>query len=177
MRAVIVLLISLIVSASLIPGASDARRRKAHPPRIIVVHDYTGETWSGVVQQVVDDFNAVMPQHGPRLVYLREHNAPCGDLSPLPRDVQVCTHPGFGHLGQVDYPVWHKGRWHWSLIRVQATTIDKRRVVCHEMMHVLTNIGDNYDALPDQSCVWGTLDHPGPFDITELSTVYRRARR
>jgi hypothetical protein len=48
---------------------------------------------------------------------------------------------------------------------------------CHEMMHALTNILDNYGAAPDTSCVWGSLTNPGPFDVAYLKRVYDKQRR
>jgi hypothetical protein len=48
----------------------------------------------------------------------------------------------------------------------------QRVIVCHEMMHLRADVQDNPGAFPDQSCIWGFLDHPGPVDIQLLADRY-----
>jgi DMSO/TMAO reductase YedYZ molybdopterin-dependent catalytic subunit len=171
MRVLLVLLAILLV----LPGEVGARRGK----RVLVIRDYTSAAWEGVVEQTVADFNAVMPQRGPDLRYERMEATSCEALVvPRPRDrfVALCSVAAFdrdfGALflrgGVLAFSDRYTGPWYDQF---RAT------VVCHEFMHLLTNIPDNDGALPDQSCVWGDLSQPGSFDIDRLRETYRRNHR
>jgi hypothetical protein len=174
------LLLLVLVVVLLVPDAADARRGQ----RVLVVRDYTSAAWGGVIEQTVEDFNAVMPKRGPHLVY-RRADGPCPASVKRPT-VAVCE---FWHV-----TVW--GAVQGGAVRERRIEVSgdpmvlphghRARALCHEMMHAITGIRDNhvYDpatgittwALPDQSCVWGELSQPGPFDLDRLRQVYQRKR-
>jgi hypothetical protein len=58
---------------------------------------------------------------------------------------------------------------HRTMISLDPGMVVSGQPVCHELMHALTHIPDNQSSRTD-SCVWGWLDHPGPFDIDYLAT-------
>jgi hypothetical protein len=164
MRVLLVLLVLLIL-----PGEVEARRGQ----RVLVIRDYTSASWQGVVAQTVQDFNAVMPQGGPELRYERADEGACPQFRT--REVAVCLvaadsiAPAVGRVYVAD-----KGAAH---IVVSDAYRPTSVLLCHELMHVLTGVGDNYGALPDQSCVHGSLPYPGPFDVDLLGQRYARKHR
>jgi hypothetical protein len=166
MKCALIVLVVLL----LVPSAADARRGK----RVLVIRDYTSAAWDGVIEQTVEDFNAVMPQGGPQLVYERRETAPCDVRAKQRRraSIKVCSVP--------ERPYGGRERGQMILLNDTYTGpwYDQFRagVVCHEMMHALTGIPDNYGALPDQSCVWGELSQPGPLDVDRLREMYQRKR-
>jgi hypothetical protein len=155
-----------------LPGGVDARRGQ----RVLVVRDYTSEAWAGVVEQTVDDFNAVMPKGGPKLVYERMEPISCV-VHPTQRRrsvLDICSVP--------ELPSGARAHPRQKVILLNDTYTgpyyDRFRATtaCHEVMHILTRVDDNVGALPDQSCVWGELAQPGPFDIDLLRKTYGRHR-
>jgi hypothetical protein len=168
MRVLLVLLVLLVL-----PGEVDARRRQ----RVLVVRDSTSAAWDGVVEQTVADFNAVMPQGGPQLRYERMDAQPC-IIHPTRRRRSVLDVCSISHLSSAALAHQRQlvillndaytGPWYDQF---RAT------VACHEIMHILTRVDDNDGALPDQSCVWGELSQPGPFDIDLLRQRYGRKHR
>jgi hypothetical protein len=159
----------VLLMLTLIPGEADARRGQ----RVLVVRDYTSAAWGGVVEQTVEDFNAVMPQGGPQLRYQRMEPAPCMIPTRQRRAVlDVCSVPVMEHGGlayrrpQV-IVLNDTGGWQGAALSM---------IVCHEFMHILAHVHDNTGALPDQSCIWGELSQPGPFDVDRLREMYRRKR-
>lgn len=182
MRVVVILLALLIVATGLVPGESDARRHKADRQRTIVVQDYTSAAWAGVVTQTVDDFNAVMPKRGPRLRYVREDGA-CPDTRPK-RSMLVCSVANDPRAGYAS--PWGRYVFVNDTYAVGWHAQFRAQTVCHEFMHALSGVGDNRTfgpdgnaiyPLPDQSCVWGDLSAPGPFDIALLAELYGSKRR
>ena len=177
--AVVLLLALALVGAGLLPGASEARRgRKAPATRAIVVRDYTSDLWSGVVAQTVADFNAIMPEGGPVLRYARMDPVPCESLRPsrTRRVIAVCSGTFLTPAGQTSPDVrdiWLSDPFRQALLDSgQGPHTGPTGLVCHEMMHVLTGIQDNTGARLHESCVWGILRHPGPFDIATLAERY-----
>lgn len=55
-----------------------------------------------------------------------------------------------------------------TVVYIDPASASRTGTYCHELMHATTHIADG--GLPDQgaSCVWGELDHLGPFDIAWL---------
>jgi hypothetical protein len=168
MRVLVSLLSVLVLFGSV--GGVDAKKRSRQS---IVIADYSSPAWDGVVAQVVQDFNTVMPSGGPRLHYVRHDPVLCAAIKNLFRGpIKVCsmqstTQAGSGGMGW--HTIWlsdeYTGEWYDQF---------RARSVCHEMMHALTGVRDNEGALPDQSCIWGSLSQPGAFDIDLLRDQYRR---
>ena len=48
------------------------------------VLDYTTPRWDGLVEGMVDEFNGMLPEAAPRLVYRRMPRRACQDLTPRP---------------------------------------------------------------------------------------------
>jgi hypothetical protein len=141
------------------------------------VLDYSTPKWDGVVEGMVDEFDAMLPESAPRLVYRRMPERACQDLDPHPviGAIIVCsvaTGPFVGMTG-----VLHDGT---TIVETRVMLNDRlflnRRnatnTVCHEMMHAVTGIKDRYQRRPKTSCVWGSLPAPGRFDVAYARRVY-----
>lgn len=166
---------------SIVRGKKKAREKKRHHPEPIIVSDYTTPTWDGLVSRAVDDFNAVLPKNAAPLKYVRMGVVPCNQLfTGTPRgeirEIQVCSGNNPTSPGGQSYGWWMAVRptkidLSEKLMSMPENVSLKPMILCHEMMHTVTGITDNYGAMPDTSCVWGTLDHPGPFDIEYMRSV------
>ncbi len=135
-------LLALLLLLTLI-GTPPTEAKRHHR---VTVCDMVGGSWSDPVAETVNAFRTAVPS-----LRYTAGTCPKGSIR-----LQIGTPPGAYVADRV--------------ILTSTTDldpIDVRRFVCHELMHVLTGIGDNYGAEPD-SCVWGTLDHPGAFDIAQL---------
>ncbi len=121
------------------------------------------------MRTAVDEFNAVLPATAPLLVYRPMRPGGCNTAWDRKRGIVVCS------VNRLDYVGQSWGRWGRGQIRLADPHIHSGQadnIVCHEFMHVLTGIPDNYDALPESSCVWGSiLTAPGPFDVQTLTAA------
>lgn len=178
MRAVLIALILLTVSAdALATGAAWERKR-------VVIKNYLSEDWRPFVAPVVAAFNDAMPKRVPTLRY-REHDpTACADIPRQQRrtGIVLCwttdTPNGLG----ATYPHQRRHVIDRAQVRLKPETGwgDDRiaNTVCHELMHALTGIPDNYDfPQRERSCVWGLLPEPGPFDVRYARRVYRQHGR
>jgi hypothetical protein len=146
----------------------------------VVVRDHLPEAWRPLVHDLIDDFNAVIPSDGPELVYEASEEVPCSELieQPPPGVVRLCGKvdpSGTGHAYS-----WLNKRETAIVsaamdIPYDAAAVDEpwaRYLLCHEMMHAFTHVRDRYDSRPDTSCVWGSLNEPGAWDIAMLQALY-----
>jgi hypothetical protein len=171
---IIKLLSSLILCALLLTSSVttldlDAHKRHKkhkHPPRpeTIQIIDRTTH-WGAVNRETVEDFTAL----GLRLRYSLGH--PGDGCTPQPRAVVLCEMEIFsGHLANANVGLPRSGA------RIAYNTLHpnpSQNVACHEFMHVLAAVGDNYGA-DDESCVWGfRLDDPGATDLELLRKAGR----
>jgi hypothetical protein len=150
-----VLVVVLLLCVALVPVA-DAGKRHDRRDRVIVT-DYTA---SPVIAETVADFNRVMPRRGPRLVYRAVSGQCAQPLTVCPRELD-----GFAGLAYIGA----------NRIEIDPDYRESENVACHEFMHVLARVGDNYDSDP-ASCLYGQLDDPGPTDIALLRERYGRRR-
>jgi hypothetical protein len=177
------LLIALVLIGTLVTGV-DARKdrkndHKEKRERILVV-DQTAPEWDGVVWEIVNEFNAAMPKHGPKLVYADSSEVNC-------QDITICHQPlPPGYLGVT----WVTPRdFHGPILLTdQVTPIRKemRRIVCHELMHKVGKLPDAYTRLPNgtaeywyphmDSCIWNDHDSLGSFDIQTLRDVHGKKK-
>lgn len=168
------LLLALLL---LLPMGGEAKRGKRET---VVVRDYTSAAWDGVVAQTVEDFNAVLPKRV-RLRYERHEETACEALpAPKPRDtfLAFCSVPFFDREREFAALPYRKGVLAFSdRYAVDRHVAFRATYTCHELMHVLTGVGDNIGALPEESCVWGYLAQPGPFDVDLLRKTYKRKHR
>ena len=142
------------------------------------VLDYTTPRWEGLVEGMVGEFNDMLPEAAPRLVYHRMPRRACQDLKPHPivGAIVVCsvaTAPFVGMTG-----VLHDGTTTVETRvmlndRMFLNTRDATNTVCHELMHAVTGIKDRYHRRPRTSCVWGSLPTPGRFDAAYARRVYQ----
>ena len=141
------------------------------------VLDYSTPKWDGLVEGMVDEFNGMLPESAPRLVYRRMPQRACQDLKPRPvvGAIIICsvlTAPFVGITG-----VLHDGT---TIVETRVmlndtmflNTRDATNTVCHELMHAVTGIKDRYYRRPKTSCVWGSLSTPGRFDAAYARRVY-----
>lgn len=182
-RVVVILLALLIVAGGVLPGETDARRgRKGKPSRTVVVYDFTSSIWDGVIEQTIADFNAVLPYHT-RLIHQRGDGSCFNDFRYRYTYV-ACSVPSLSNAS---------GRYNTFTRRIDLSDDvatrnpqDRKRIVCHELMHALTGVPDHntFDpvtqqtiwAHPTESCVWGTLSHPGPLDVDTLAVAFTTPR-
>lgn len=152
----------------LLPAAVSAR------PQTMTVNDGSGPGWGAAVAQTVQEFNAIMPPGGPRLVYARQEPGACLGGK---RAIAVCGVSSLPGNVPPESQAYSTGRFVYLL---DATAHEPPAVVantvCHEFMHALTGIPDNEDSRSD-SCVWGRLTSPGPFDVAQLAARYPRKKR
>ena len=160
---VTLLLVMLIGSATPVMG----KHRRA--PEELLVFDYTPPAWQEAIRLTVDRFNAVMPEEGPLLVYVSRAPLTCPPEPEAADGIAVCWENSteFGGLSSGE-------RQGAQIVLMEKYTGegDYERMACHEFMHVLTGIPDNYGAAPDQSCVWGYLREPGPYDLQILTEEF-----
>lgn len=158
------LLLLILAVALCMPALADARVQHARDTLVIV--DRTSDAWAGVIAETVADFNAVMPPTGPILVYQREAHVACATTT-------VCS----GNLGPeyLGLAWWYPGQPYGHIQVTDTRPLNAKgmeAVACHEFMHILVHIGDNYGARPNDSCVWGWLSDPGQWDIARLYDYY-----
>jgi hypothetical protein len=179
----------VVLAVFLVPDAASALRydgAKVLPWKgdRVVVRDHLPEAWRPLVRDLVDDFNAATPSGGPELAYEAAEEIPCGDLADEPPHgvIRLCERDdlsGSGHAyswlnkketaivsGSIDISRQAINDQSWA-----------RYALCHEMMHAFTHVRDRYDARPDTSCVWGSLNEPGSWDIALLERIYGQARK
>jgi hypothetical protein len=170
-RALLLALVVLLVA----PDALGAPALWAETS--VRVLDYTTPRWDGLVQGMVDEFNGMLPEAAPQLVYHRMPQRACQDLKPRPFTgaIVVCsmaTAPFVGMTGLL-----HDGATTVETrVMLNDTTFlntrDASNTVCHELMHAVTGIKDRYHRRPRTSCVWGSLPTPGRFDAAYARRVY-----
>lgn len=145
--------------------------------RTLPVQDFSTNASESLIAEVAD-FNAHMPPNGPHLVYQRM-DGPCpppyerrhvitactGDVTP--QSAAALTY----QRGDPDQP----GRMLSAQMVFDDDLVVTTHYVCHEMMHAVTGIWDNYGARNEDSCVWGWwLEQLGPYDIILLNDAYAK---
>jgi hypothetical protein len=126
---------------------------------------------------MVDEFNGMLPESAPQLVYRRMPQWACQDLKPRPYAgaivaCSMATAPFVGMMG-----VLHDGK---TIVETRVmlndmmflTMRDATNTVCHEPMHAMTGIKDRYQRRPKSSCVWGSLPTPGRFAVAYARKVH-----
>jgi hypothetical protein len=140
------------------------------------VYDRLPDEWQPEVLETIADFNANMPPKGPLLKYVKLTSTICGKTN---TSISICG--GDGNDPDIgDY--WGLAIWGGSdkmtiLVNVQDENrpdepYERETVLCHEMMHLVTHVNDNHNALPNESCVWGSLTDLGSWDIQKLWDVW-----
>lgn len=155
--------------------------------RRVPVFDHTRGAWRPLVQSLVAQFNATLPKSAPRLRYRAQPERVCSAIRPHThkRGIVICPidgeEPWFGQTT----PMYDFSVRPLAIKRMRIAVTDIRladfppevwqQTLCHELMHAVTNIRDDLTApQPAMSCVYGYLDHPGPFDAQYARRVYRQ---
>lgn len=179
MKAVLLALTLLLLAPEALAGGAVWTGKK------VVVFDLTSAAWDGVIAQTVADFNAVMPKKAPLLVYQRMAAKDCAAIRGRDhkRGIVTCSTAAFSDVGGAAAGFFDNDlrvkRYvlQFSDPYASANPTQRARAACHELMHAYTGIRDNYHALPDTSCVWGSLTSPGPFDVAYAKRVYGKKGR
>lgn len=149
MKTLLLLLVVLLV----VPVAGEAKRGQ----RVIVVRDYMGADWEGVVSETVEDFAPYRPLRYERREGScpRKRKAYTIDVCPVAA-IRNCEHC--------------RGAAYWNKVELVATATSGYRahLTCHELMHLLGRIPDGPQDRAD-SCIYGPLDDPGAFDAQVLA--------
>jgi hypothetical protein len=170
-----VFLLLVIFFAVLPQATADAGKRKHHHTRhaygTVIVTNHTG--WPEVAQ-TVNDFRSIMPPRGPNLMVVEADVLTCDGISTC-LGFDDHTVAGFAFYGDTSYA---EGG---MLLQPTDDPASRRHLICHELMHILTHIEDDYSYTPNglvwghpgiDSCVWNTRETPGAFDIQELKKIY-----
>lgn len=165
----------LVLGAALLGHEAQAARWRED---VVVVRDYTGgRRWGPIIAAQVDALNAALPAGAPRFVYEDAGARACRELRSQQGSIAVCAQE---HLTRPAVT---------SLLRRKQTVVgatimlrqDQVRVfgdnrVCHELMHAVTAIADDYRSEPE-SCVRGSVSTFGAWDIALLAAEYSRRSR
>lgn len=166
-RLVIICATLLILFGSLVPAASATRPLQ----RDFTIYDASSDAYSPFVAQSVADWNAVLDNlpHAPHLVYERIEPAICLERNRRMNVIIVCefTRPLGGEMA------WRQREIRLNTQRgIDAGPEYQANVACHEFAHWLLQLGDDYDSMPGQSCLYGRLTTPGPYDIAYATSLY-----
>jgi hypothetical protein len=175
MRGMVRALLLALVVLLLVPSGLAASMVWAE--KSVRVLDYSTPKWDGLVEGMVDQFNGMLPESAPRLVYRRMPQRACQDLKsrPVVGAIIVCSVPAAPFVGITG--VLHDGT---TIVETRVMlndtmfldTRDATNTLCHELMHAVTGIKDRYHRRSKTFCVWGSLSTPGRFDVAYARRVY-----
>jgi hypothetical protein len=162
---------SLIVCSLLLTGTADdadshkRKKRHKHRERTDVIRVIDRTPHGALNREAVEDYTAL----GIPLRY--EVGNPADGCTREERVIVLCVakqNPDYAATATVGLP--RQG----ALIAYNSLYSNpSEQVACHEFMHVLGAVGDNYDS-DQQSCVWGSrLLDPGPTDLRLLREAGR----
>lgn len=174
------------VAVAIAPGSESALQAKS-----VVVYDYSSDPWAPFVVEMIARFNAAMGRPFPELVYRRMTPSLCNDVPQRKNALTVCLSEtvlrGAGGGMDTERRNPHAGTKAIIVLDTAGPPTDQTRstyVLCHEAMHALTGIPDNYTIAADgswtwntagvDSCVWGDRETLGSFDISHAKHVYER---
>lgn len=169
------LILFLSISLTTILSPSPTSAKKHHRSPVWTITNALPDEWQSAFDANLADFNANMPKYGPHFTVIRIAPEICQEAN-----LKVCG--GDGRWEDNDSSYWgislsrgRKGRGiNVNVMDIRIDTdSERRRILCHEFMHQLGYVSDNYNALPDTSCVWGSLDHLGPWDIDILNQEWK----
>lgn len=162
--------------------AWSTRGTAAWQSKRVTVRIYTTPAWVPLIRRSIADYNAIMPARGPLLVAKVQKERPCAWVKKQrfkQPTITVCSQPDGDGRG---WAVYRLGRHTFADKRASITLVGDpghdnlaaahQNVVCHEMLHALTAVQDG--ALLPDSCLRGTLDAPGAWDVALLERVYKR---
>lgn len=179
MRVAVIVLLVLLISPDVLAGGGSVWTGKK-----VGVFDYTSPMWRPSVEAMVAEFNRILPKDAPRLDYRFMPERACNEIAPRrhKRGIVVCSAASLPDEAYAVYKVLD-GRFVRGTIMLSDFTFsqwiydDMAQVLCHEFMHLLTNIDDAKGMpRPDTSCVHGELTLPGPFDVAHIRKVYGKKK-
>lgn len=169
MRLLIVAIATLLALSSLPVEAGKHHHHRHHrqhhePDQFvseIVVLDQASAAWSAAIAETVEDFNLLGVPHMPRLIYQRVGGVGCDS-------VRICSGaigPYFGLSYMAFDEIRLTDEYDW-----QDTALPtwRENIVCHELMHELSEVPDAYNTAPE-SCVHGRTDDPTAYDAALLA--------
>lgn len=144
------LLVVLIIAICPLPAVA-----KDHT---VVIYDYTGGPWPRAVASDVAAFLPYVP-----ILYRPMGEIPCPTVRP--GGIVICHDPEAAHPAKI----YANGMAY--IYPPRDAPMRREAFLCHEMMHALTGVRDNYNAEPE-SCVWGKRDSLGVWDVALLKSIY-----
>jgi hypothetical protein len=127
----------------------------------------------GALNHAWEAINAAMPPERTHFVVSHAGDVGCGDVPEqfAPGAITVCV----GDTGHSD----GSAQWMMGADRAIASvhivlndrTVDDLATICHEAMHAVSAINDDYDSEKD-SCVHGRRSSPGKWDRWWLAKAY-----
>ena len=173
------LLCGVVAALVLLASAPTVLARAVWTTNSVGVYDYTSAAWRPIVAATVEEFNAMLPAQAPSLYYRVIGETPCDQIDPdlFRGGIVVCSAPALSSSDELGLTEFFVERGQISRVRITLSeefdpTL-RDNIVCHEFMHAITGIRDNYGALPDTSCVWGNLNAPGSFDVQYVRKLYK----
>lgn len=147
--------------------------------RKVNVRIFTNAYWQPLVAEAVAGIEAAMPPKGPRLRIIHEPERSCDWVNKQRYSqptITVCSKDESWYAGSAslvkDHHIIAKERVYLTVITDHDLDFD-RNTACHEMMHAVSWVNDNY-AYTQDSCVQGMRVDPGPWDVAYLAQVYQR---
>lgn len=139
---------------------------------------YTDDYWRPIVEQKAEEIQDAMPARGPRIRVIQEPERSCDAVEKLrfsQPTITVCSKPeanyaGSAMLHQHRKIVKNERAWLTLIPAGQGFGYDVN-TACHELMHGVSWVNDNYSYRQD-SCVQGGREDPGPWDVAFLAQAY-----
>lgn len=193
MKSLLLALTLLLMAPDALAVATAPNKGAALQTRTVKVFDYSGVGWQFLVAGMVAQYNAAIGKPFPRLIYRRMGSALCDDVRQRRDALTVCMTESIlrgasgGMLTSPDHP--RVGLRSIIVLEGDAPPPDwgqdwATSVLCHEAMHALTSIRDDYTIEPNgqwhwntpglDSCVWGDMMALGSFDVAYAERVYRK---
>lgn len=139
---------------------------------------FTGSYWTPIIEKMVKDARKALPPKGPRLNVKVQSPHSCAWVSN-----QTYSQPTITFC---ENDAWYAGstglKSQHHIIQNKRATIEvitggdlsyDTNTACHEMMHALSWVNDNYHYNKD-SCVQGNMESFGPWDVKFLAKAYQK---
>jgi hypothetical protein len=139
---------------------------------------FTGSYWTPIIETMVKDARKALPPKGPRLnvKVMSPHSCEwVASQTYSQPTITFCENEAWyaGSTGlKSSHHIIQNKRAKVEVIADGDLSYD-RNTACHEMMHALAWVNDNYNYNKD-SCVQGSRESFGPWDVNFLAKAYQK---
>lgn len=169
------------------PDPYDLQGWAAWRSSTIPLWNHLPEVWETRLHCLIDAFNQELSPQGRLLDHRRQDALLCDAIAPrllARRGITLCLANRLHNdaaAASIDPLVARDRVLLRAVIRIHQRIVPGEDPLCHELMQALTAILDipHEQEFPysDDSCVWGYLNQPGPFDRRFIRWVYAKARQ